>query len=176
MRRKVLATSAAAALFALWLYGFDHFFDSHPGGLWLYTRAGLPAVIESACAALYTPAAVLAAIMDQSTGVFYTPSSTLMLIGCLIQIVPFLLMFSARLRRIARIRVICDRWTLVCAALWIVGSLYIHFPTRHAMTKGMAFLSSHEKSSSTNEAEQNGCRQRLVWHLSCHRRFPLAVA
>jgi hypothetical protein len=24
--------------------------------------------------------------------------------------------------------------------------------------------------------EQNGCRQRLVWHLSCHRRFPLAVA
>jgi hypothetical protein len=24
--------------------------------------------------------------------------------------------------------------------------------------------------------EQNGCRQRLVWHLSCHRRLPLAVA
>jgi hypothetical protein len=27
-----------------------------------------------------------------------------------------------------------------------------------------------------DEAEQNGCRQRLIWHLSCHRRFPLAVA
>jgi hypothetical protein len=26
------------------------------------------------------------------------------------------------------------------------------------------------------KAEQNGCRQRLEWHLSCHRRFPLAVA
>ncbi len=25
-------------------------------------------------------------------------------------------------------------------------------------------------------AEQNGCRRRLVLHLSCHRRFPLAVA
>jgi hypothetical protein len=24
--------------------------------------------------------------------------------------------------------------------------------------------------------EQNGCRQRLVWHLSCHQRLPLAVA
>jgi hypothetical protein len=26
------------------------------------------------------------------------------------------------------------------------------------------------------KAEQNGCRQRLVWHLSCHRRLALAVA
>ncbi len=23
--------------------------------------------------------------------------------------------------------------------------------------------------------QHNGCRRRLVWHLSCHRRFPLAV-
>ena len=30
--------------------------------------------------------------------------------------------------------------------------------------------------ASTTNAEQNGCRQRLVWHLSCHRRLPLAVA
>jgi len=28
----------------------------------------------------------------------------------------------------------------------------------------------------TPMAEQNGCRQRLVCHLSCHRRLPLAVA
>ena len=26
------------------------------------------------------------------------------------------------------------------------------------------------------EAEQKGCRERLVWHLSCHRRVPPAVA
>ena len=25
-------------------------------------------------------------------------------------------------------------------------------------------------------AEQNGCRQLLVWHLSCHQCLPLAVA
>jgi hypothetical protein len=25
-------------------------------------------------------------------------------------------------------------------------------------------------------AEQSGCGQRLVWHLSCQQRFPLAVA
>jgi len=25
------------------------------------------------------------------------------------------------------------------------------------------------------KGEQKGCWQRLVWHLSCHRRFPLAV-
>jgi hypothetical protein len=33
-----------------------------------------------------------------------------------------------------------------------------------------------KKTASATPAEQNGCRQRLVWHLSCHRRFPLAVA
>jgi hypothetical protein len=27
-----------------------------------------------------------------------------------------------------------------------------------------------------NKDEQNGFTQRLVWHLSYHRRFPLAVA
>ena len=33
------------------------------------------------------------------------------------------------------------------------------------------------KTTSQNaKGEQNGCRQLLVWHLSCHRRFPLAVA
>ena len=26
------------------------------------------------------------------------------------------------------------------------------------------------------KAEQNGCRQRFAWHLSCHRRSPFAVA
>ncbi len=31
-------------------------------------------------------------------------------------------------------------------------------------------------SSKPPEGEQNGCRQRLGWHLSRHRRFPLDVA
>ena len=30
--------------------------------------------------------------------------------------------------------------------------------------------------SQSRPFQQNGCRQRLVWHLSCHRRLPLAVA
>ena len=29
----------------------------------------------------------------------------------------------------------------------------------------------HDIDYSENEAEQNGCRHGLVWHLSCHRRF-----
>ena len=176
MRRRVIASIAAAAVVAVWLYGFDHFFDSHPGGLWLYTRAGLPAFTESCCVALYTPAAVIAAILERSTGVFWTQNSTLVLVGCILQIAPFVLMFSSRLRHVARFRAFCDRWMLACAAMWVVGFIYINFPTRHAMNKGMASRSCHEKSSSTNEAEQKGCRQRLEWHLSCHRRLPLAVA
>ena len=35
---------------------------------------------------------------------------------------------------------------------------------------------SRHKEAATLNGEQNGCRQRLGWHLSCHRRFPLAVA
>ena len=34
----------------------------------------------------------------------------------------------------------------------------------------------YRKPKSNEEAEQYGCRQRVEWHLSCHRRFPLATA
>jgi hypothetical protein len=50
---------------------------------------------------------------------------------------------------------------------------------RIADTFTILFISSHSQPSMTthtNKGEQNGCRQRLVWHLSCHRRLPLAVA
>ena len=32
------------------------------------------------------------------------------------------------------------------------------------------------ENATPTKPEQNGCRQRLEWHLSCHRRLPLAVA
>ena len=144
MRRRVIASIAAAAVVAVWLYGFDHFFDSHPGGLWLYTHHGLPAFFESCCIALYTPGAVIAAIMERSTGVFWTQNSTLVLVGCVLQIAPFVLMFSSRLRHLVWLRAFCDKWMLACAALWIVGFIYIHFPTRHAMTKGFACLNQSQ--------------------------------
>jgi hypothetical protein len=44
------------------------------------------------------------------------------------------------------------------------------------MNKGMADRSSHEGSSTTNEAEQNGCRQQLEGYLSPQHRLALAVA
>ena len=147
MRRRVIYSVAAAAVGAVWLYGFNYFFDSPPGGLRLYTRAGLSAIVESCCVALYTPAAVIAAIMERSTGVFWTQNSTLVLVGCILQIWPCVLMFSSRLRHLARLRTFCDRWMLVCAALWVVGFIYIHFPTRHAMNKGYAALSHGQTTS-----------------------------
>ena len=33
-----------------------------------------------------------------------------------------------------------------------------------------------DSATSTITKGENGCRQRLEWHLPCHRRFPLAVA
>ena len=41
----------------------------------------------------------------------------------------------------------------------------------------MRFLQTHDLHDyTTNEGEQNGCRQRLEWHLSCQQRLALAVA
>lgn len=39
----------------------------------------------------------------------------------------------------------------------------------------MAFIGG-ARSIWTRRHQQNGCRQRLAWHQSCHRRFPLAGA
>ncbi len=50
-------------------------------------------------------------------------------------------------------------------------------PQRHA--NGLQITSNLEAREALERSElvqQNGCMQRLVWHLSCHRRFPLAVA
>ena len=35
---------------------------------------------------------------------------------------------------------------------------------------------THEHDRRENKAEQNGCKQKLVWHQSCEQRFPPAVA
>lgn len=34
----------------------------------------------------------------------------------------------------------------------------------------------HFETGNLNKAEQNGCRERLEWQRSCHRRLALAVA
>ncbi len=44
----------------------------------------------------------------------------------------------------------------------------------HSLAR-MRFPTETTDDHHTNQG-RNGCRQRLVWHLSCHRRFPLAVA
>lgn len=126
-----------------------HFFDTQPDGLRLYSHAGFPAMVESCCVALYTPAAVIAAIIERSTGVFWTQNSTLILIGCILQIAPFLPMFSCRLRCVARLRSFSKRWMLVCAALWIVGVFYIHFPTRHGLKEEYSVLNHGQRPHCT---------------------------
>ncbi len=57
----------------------------------------------------------------------------------------------------------------ILVLLWL-GALLFDLHKRSHKTETTA------TPATTTKGEQNGCRQRLGWHLSCHRRFPLAVA
>ncbi len=41
---------------------------------------------------------------------------------------------------------------------------------------GLGAVIYSQRKRATNEVQQNECRQRPLWFLSCHRRFPPAVA
>jgi hypothetical protein len=139
-----------------WLFGADHFFDSSPDGLRLYHTTGTAAIIEDFWLSLYTPVAVAAALSAGSRYPFFAGHSLAHFGFAILQVFPLLLLASSRLRHHLRYRRLLDRYCLCCAALIVVGFLYIHFPMRHSMNKGLASTDGGKASLMNHQRNGHG--------------------
>lgn len=96
---------------------------------------------------------------------------------------------SAPIYRMLELLTWCGLWTGVVGIVWAcfirsrpLWFLDLGFCSSVALFAVMTFvwlpsyIQTASSDSITKEAEQSGCRQRLEWHLSCHRPFPLSVA